>query len=50
MGLTAKRSAGRWGSIPTMQCRALLITSKHFDEFRLLLDSSYGTRFHDFVD
>ena len=23
---------------------------EHFDEFRLLLDSSYGTRFHDFVD
>lgn len=22
----------------------------HFDEFRLLLDASYGTRFHDFVD
>ena len=22
----------------------------HLDEFRLLLDSSYGTRFHNFVD
>ena len=22
----------------------------HFDEFRLLLDASYGTRFHNFVD
>lgn len=22
----------------------------HFDEFRLLLDSSYGTKFHNFVD
>ncbi len=23
---------------------------EHLDEFRLLLDSSYGTRFHNFVD
>lgn len=23
---------------------------EHFDEFRLLLDASYGTRFHNFVD
>ena len=23
---------------------------EHFDEFRLLLDASHGTRFHDFVD
>lgn len=22
----------------------------HLDEFRLLLDASYGTRFHDFID
>lgn len=23
---------------------------EHFDEFRLLLDASYGTRFHNFID
>ena len=23
---------------------------EHLDEFRLLLDASYGTRFHNFVD
>lgn len=22
----------------------------HLDEFRLLLDASYGTRFHNFID